>query len=199
MRAEQEYAQRELAENSEDVAVFETRRRERQREEDEDAEQLRRAIEESEAMARAEGHVRGRDDDDDDDDDDGDYDDDYMDVEEPQTQTTRPNLHPAMATNRVYDDDDAELQAALKASLEHVPEGWELPDPIRTPIPPSAPPPRRVDNQNTIHRELDKEETESVLSDDTTTSVADNMSPDASEEAVSVDEMRKRRLARFGA
>jgi len=124
-----------------------------------------------------------------------------MDVEAPVPQTTRPNLRSTMGGDRVYDDDDAELQAALKASLEHVPEGWELPELThRTPMLPSALPPRLADDQNTrIHREPDKEEAESVLSDDTGTSVGDNMSSNVSEEAVSVDELRKRRLARFGA
>jgi ataxin-3 len=205
MRQEQEFAQRELwAENAAapDTAALEARRLERQQEEEEEAEQLRRVIEESEAMARAEGHAHNRDEDDDEDDDD----DDDMDFEPAVPLTARQN-DPAVGqtvSNRVYDDDDAELQAALKASLEHVPEGWELPElPHRIPVPPSslfstvAP---LVGNQNRDReRERDKDDAESVLSDETSTSTTDNTASDIPVETVSVDELRRRRLARFGA
>ena len=189
MREEQEHAQLELW--AENAAAMEARRRERQREEEEEAELLRRAIEESEAMARAEGHARNKGEDDDDVD---------MGSEVPVSQTARPNVgHPF--SDRVYDDDDAELQAALKASLEHVPDGWELPEmhDHQTPVPPfsSAAP---VGNHNAgKERERDREDAESVLSDETTTTMTDNTAPDVSVEAVSVDELRKKRLARFGA
>jgi Ataxin-3 len=201
MRQEQEYAQRELWGESAagPDAALEARRLERQQEQEEEAELLRRAIEESETMARAEGHAQigGEDEDDDD-----------MDVEAVVPQTVRPNAYPTMGhavSDRVYDDDDAELQAALKASLEHVPEGWELPElPLhRTPVPPSAlfssaaPP---IGNHN-IGRELeqDKDDVESAFSDATSTSTTENMALDVPAEVLSVDEIRKRRLARFGA
>lgn len=41
--------------------------------------------------------------------------------------------------HRVYDDDDAELQAALKASLETVPEGFRIPSTPPRPQPPPVP------------------------------------------------------------
>lgn len=189
MRAQQEYAQRELLAETPDAAAMDARWRERQQEEEEEAELLRRVIEESEAMARTEGHAYNADDED-------------MDIEPQGPQTARFDVLQTMghtATDRVYDDDDAELQAALKASLEHVPEGWELPQlpSHRTPAPPSALP--EMSNQNTNReRERDKDDVESVLSDETTTSVTDNTVSDTVE-PVSVDELRKKRLARFGA
>lgn len=195
MRQEQEYAQRELwVENATgpDAASLEARRLERQREEEEDAELLRRAIQESEALARIQGHAQNMDEDGDDDD---------MDVEAPGP----PNTHPAIeqaVSHRVYDDDDAELQAALKASLEHVPEGWELPEllPPRTPAPPSSLSSTAALPDQTTGREgeQDKDDTESVLSDETSMTTTDNTASGAVAEAVSVDELRKRRLARFG-
>ncbi|KAF8210296.1 Josephin-domain-containing protein [Mycena galopus ATCC 62051] len=122
MKAEQEYAQRQLWADEENQVA-----RARDSEEEE---MIRRAIEESEASARLEGHGT----------------------------TSDSSLPPRL--ERVYDDDDAELQAALKASLEHVPEGWTLPS-------------------NSVE-------------------LADAPSPPAPEEEVSVDELRRRRLARFG-
>jgi len=193
MRQEQEYAQRELwAENAAgpDAAAL---RLERQREADEEAELLRRAIEESEATARAEGHVQDIDEDGDDDDD--------MDFEP----LIRQNAYPSMgqvASNSVYDDDDAELQAALKASLEHVPEGWELPVlPHQTPGPPPSPfSTIPAGNENTGSEwQRDKDDAESVVSDETNTTTTDNTTSDVPVEAVSVDELRRRRLAKFGA
>jgi ataxin-3 len=78
--------------------------------------------------------------------------------------------------NRVYDDDDAELQAALKASLEH--------------MPPSHPPTQLPKSPS------DVEDTESIVSD--TTSVAEESTSNVLTPAVSLDEIRRRRLARFG-
>jgi ataxin-3 len=195
MRAQQEYAQRELLAETPDAAAMDARRRERQQEEEEEEELLRRAIEESEAMARAEGHTHNADDED-------------MDIEPRDPQTARFDGFQTMrhtVTDRVYDDDDAELQAALKASLEHVPEGWELPQlPLhQMPAPTSAissTPDPEISNQNTDReQERDEDDAESVLSDKTSTSVTDNTVSDAPVEPVSVDELRKKRLARFGA
>lgn len=73
------------------------------------------------------------------------------------------------ASHRVYDDDDAELQAALKASLESA----AIPDT-------SAPPPGTDDDE--VASEASAEATQ----------------VQEQEEKVSVDEMRRRRLARFG-
>ena len=194
MKQEQEYAQRELwAENAagHDAAALEARRLERQREEEEEAELLRRAIEESEATARAEGHAQNIDEDEDDNDD--------MDFEPLVRPTARQNVYPSMgqvSSHSVYDDDDAELQAALRASLEHVPEGWEPPV-----LPPhQAPGPPPASNENTGSKlQHDKDDAGSVVSDETNATSTDNIASDVPVEAVSVDELRRRRLARFGA
>jgi len=69
------------------------------------------------------------------------------------------------------EDGDAELQAALKASLEH-----SL----------LSPP----------NRSTDKDDTESILSD--TTSNYEELNNPAPTTAPSLDEIRQRRLARFG-
>lgn len=103
----------------------------------------------------------------------------------------------------VYDDDDAELQAALQASLAHIPEGFT--------IPADLPPPSRAADAG--HAEPEVTPTGSDLSslsslatsttastsveEDETMSEAD-AEVQAPAPSVDVDEMRKRRLARFG-
>ncbi|KAF9071738.1 Josephin-domain-containing protein [Rhodocollybia butyracea] len=168
MLAEQAEAHRELA----TVAGIDPRRRQQEEEEEE---MLRQAIAESEELARLEGH--GRPDDDDEADD--------MDVD--QSQTARP---PNLMGARVYDDEDEELQAALRASLEHMPEGWTPPAETSVPaVPPNtAIPINRSASLDSI------DDDESIASEDTTTME----SSEAPAEPVDVDEMRKRRLARFG-
>lgn len=87
--------------------------------------------------------------------------------------------------NRVYDDDDADFQAALRASLESAP-------PEISPLPMQRPlrqPPSHVSTT------LGENERDNQSEADTSTIASDN---GASEEVVSMEEMRKRRLARFG-
>ncbi|THH30129.1 hypothetical protein EUX98_g4069 [Antrodiella citrinella] len=101
-------------------------------------------------------------------------------------------------TSRVYDDDDAELQAALKASLESVPPGFQVPDtppPRRFTLPPPPapsipPPPPAVRTASSDSMATDDDETESEAD----SSVVEEPAP-----VVDVDEMRRRRLAKFGA
>ncbi len=177
--AEQQYAQRELASQG-----FAPRN-----ESDDYEEQLRRAIAESQALARASGSNTREDEDVD------------MEVQAPATPPPRQSS-PPLGTfvgggDRVYDDDDAELQAALKASLEHVPEGWAPP--------PDFSPSRRQSAPTTLPAAVSapapvtqvEDDTESVLSEDTVPS-SDAGPPTAAEAPVDVDEMRRRRLARFG-
>jgi Ataxin-3 len=93
--------------------------------------------------------------------------------------------------HRVYDDDDAELQAALKASLENVPEGFTIPPEPRPAAPSSSVPVQSAATSLSNRRSIDDE----------LASEADTTSMEASqpeEQSVSVDEMRRRRLARFG-
>ncbi|KAJ7924836.1 Josephin-domain-containing protein [Mycena leptocephala] len=150
MKAEQEYAQRQLWADEENQGV---------RERDTEEEMIRRAIEESEASTRLEGHGTTSDS--------SPTETRVQDVEQSQTSHYR--------QDRVYDDDDAELQAALKASLEQLPEGWTLPD--------QGPP------QESIHRP------DMSASQGSGSVEQDVPSPP---ENVSVDELRRRRLARFG-
>ena len=86
-----------------------------------------------------------------------------------------------MASDRVYDDEDSELQAALKASLEGLPEGFVPPTPPRGITSAAVP-----DLSGSIASENDNEEEEEE--------------EEAEEEKpveVDAEEMRRRRLARF--
>ncbi|KAJ6625615.1 Josephin-domain-containing protein [Mycena sp. CBHHK59/15] len=164
MKAEQEYAQRQLWDDDELQG----------RERDNEDEMIRRAIEESESSARLGGHLNTADAGS------------LPGVHNPEgnlgasmrvDNVTRSN--PYYAQDRVYDDDDAELQAALKASLEQLPDGWTLPEPV-APVP--------VMPEKTSASSHESEPVEEV-----------GMSQDiAPSEDVSVDELRRRRLARFG-
>ncbi|KAJ7703173.1 Josephin-domain-containing protein [Mycena rosella] len=156
MKAEQEYAQRELWASEEMAGV-----RERHTGEDE---MIRRAIEESEASARIEGHERSADP--------------RLAEDAGMEDLVQSHPNPRYTQDRVYDDDDAELQAALKASLEQLPDGWQLPEQANrhdsTGLPSTSVDDRHPVEQSDASRDI----------------------PVA--EDVSVDELRRRRLARFG-
>ncbi|KAF9566746.1 Josephin-domain-containing protein [Agrocybe pediades] len=152
MREQQEFAQREMWSEEdlspEEQAALNERRERRRRQEEEEEMEIQRAIAESEALAKQHQQERNKE--------------------------TRP--HPTAATNTEntinYDDDDADLQAALKASLEH-----------------SLNPPQE-------ERPADADDGESVLSD--ATSAIEDTTAAAASVAPSLDEIRQRRLARFG-
>jgi len=116
MRREQEMAFRDTFEDV-DMEDFARRRVETQQEED----MLKRAIEESEKMAmEVEGRQRQEDQ-----------------GHQPHAGGSNPTSPPLVSSSlieghRVYDDEDEELQAALRASLQDVPEGYQAP-----PSPPS--------------------------------------------------------------
>ncbi|KAJ3558022.1 hypothetical protein NM688_g1160 [Phlebia brevispora] len=111
-------------------------------------------------------------------------------------QTPREQSEPASPTaayretHRVYDDDDAELQAALKASLESVPAGFTIPSPPPRPQRPqevapaqaSVPPPTTQEEHDT---ETESEAEESNISEE----------PPAE---LTLEEIRRRRLEKFG-
>ena len=189
MREEQEYAQRELWAGGSEDPQAETRRAERRRAEDEEAEQLRRAIEESEAIARQEGHYIERT-----------SPGDHHDAEHAHGPEEMPSSE-LFSQDRVYDDDDAELQAALKASLEQIPNGWRFPEM------PEHPAPRQTSSaliQATAgagaeEAGQDGEDAESVLSDGADLTASNASLSDAPVEAVGMDELRRKRLAKFGA
>lgn len=150
-------------------------RRPNPRQEEED-EELRRAIEESRALhegLNAPGSSS-----------------DHNEVQAVE-ELSRQNLSgPAVhSQDRVYDDDDAELQAALQASLADAPDGFALPDPP-TPVrrQPSLPP---VISPESQPKDEDDKETETETESEADTSILE-------EEKLSVEEMRRKRLARFG-
>jgi ataxin-3 len=161
MKEEQEYAQREVWSGAdltpEEHIALQTRREQRQREEQEEAEDMRRAIEKSKALAQLEV------------DEDIEIDDENHDMDAESSYTHKSFVH----GNRVYDDDDAELQAALKASLEHMPPNL----------------PSQLSKSSS-----DADDVESIVSD--TTSAAEEPTSNVTP-AVSLDEIRRRRLARF--
>ncbi|KZT10685.1 Josephin-domain-containing protein [Laetiporus sulphureus 93-53] len=142
-------------------------------EQEEEEEMLRRAIAESEAMARERKEV----------------------AEDEQQAPSQSASASVYDEPRVYDDEDAELQAALKASLESVPEGFTMPEtpPPRPPqsLPsastsaPAAPPPP-LQREPSTKSESEGFETESEA----------EIEPP--QEQLSMEEIRRRRLARFG-
>lgn len=89
--------------------------------------------------------------------------------------------------DRVYDDDDANFQAALRASLENAPSEFN-PLPVQ-PLPTrQAPSPR-------ISAAVEDNRIDEQTEPDTSTVASESEVPGVS---VSVEEMRRRRLARFG-
>ncbi|KAI3618883.1 ataxin 3 variant ref [Moniliophthora roreri] len=166
MQAEQEQAHREL---------WDEGNRPNTSREDEYEEMLRRAIAESEAMAKNSGQDRL---------DIGEDREGSMDVDNdsPELDFTGPRL--AHNLDRVYDDDDAGLQAALKASLEQVPHDWVAPD-IQSAVPSAT--------QDHGSGSLAKAESSHDMEEEEDVPVSD-----APAQIIDVEEMRKRRLARFG-
>jgi len=161
MQREQQMAFQETYEDV-DMEAVERRRRELHEEE----EMLQRAITESEVL-----HKQANDT--------------VEDESEPQ--------HIPMRSDepRVYDDEDAELQAALRASLEDAPEGYQPR--------PESPPPRMVPppTDRGLSARLEKAETPDGEDPETASETSSVVAPE--EEKVTMEEMRRRRLARFGA
>jgi Ataxin-3 len=198
MRREQEVALREHYHD--EVSRFDplpnrssSRIRERVDVEDEE-EQLRRAIAESEAMAREQGHTQAG----------GDVSrmtragSDDIEDEEWMPEPTH--------GGRVYDDEDAELQAALQASLETAPPGAHTPN-TAIATPPRAPAMRRsplpaVSRSGPRTEPLkDDGDDDDMYFDDEETATEETLSDAAGPsqaESVNIEEMRRRRLARFG-
>ncbi len=150
MREQQEFAQREMWSETEltpeEQTALNERRERRRREEEEEEAELRRAIEESEALANLQDLQRANDGD---------------------TQMDDSTSLATTGNATRYDDDDADLQAALKASLEL---------------------------RNQPASSLKADDVESVTSDTTGTDIA----ADERVEVPSLEEIRRRRLARFG-
>ena len=191
MRRMQEAALRETYEDEASNFGRPTQRRRTAQEEEE--EQIRRAI--AASMAEGEGGSGESSDDDDDDPD--------WRPEDEQARPTRsvPSIQaPLVSTSgtehRVYDDEDAELQAALKASLESAPEGYVHPPtpPSRRPTLPTPSIPLSSQSLTPISSETELMEVEDEKDDEPERFT----SPPPVEEKVDMDEIRRRRLARFG-
>jgi ataxin-3 len=167
-------------------------------------EQLRRALAESEEMARGQqgpAHART-----------GGSDSDAAGTGT-RTGTQAEGWSPGrLQGGRVYDDEDAELQAALQASLESAPPEAHIPDDTAT-APPRAPHIRHLPLPHTsipasgsragpLTDAYDEDEDgDEVYSDDDDgeDTAAEEMPSDAAQgEDVNIEEMRRRRLARFG-
>jgi ataxin-3 len=198
MRMEQQWVHQNLQGSGHDEAAA---RRRKQRE-DEEEEMLQRAIAESEAMAQASSSrqssgtrvgEKSTDYDGEDTDTDTEMDDDIPPV--PKEPNHR-RLVPLPTTsynhlNRVYDDDDAELQAALRASLDQMPEGFVMPELSQQPkpIPESSIPVPSAHSSAAQAKSSEPREADEV---------PDVPSSPPPPEQVSMDEIRRRRLARFG-
>lgn len=134
------------------------------------------------------------------------------------TQAQRPPTLPPLSTtsqpavdrglSRVVDDEDAQLQAALKASMEGLPEGFR----------PISPPSPELIHTTELSRRMEREaaEREAALragkarkpqgdedededeDEEEEEDTGGNRAAATVEESVDVDEMRRRRLARFG-
>lgn len=106
--------------------------------------------------------------------------------------------------SRVVDDEDAELQAALKASLEGLPEGFVVPPtPPRPAVrstsssyPPMTPMNQPAGSPNIVTEDEDEEDSED---DEEAEGKGKERELSPEQEKLDVDEMRRRRLARFGA
>ncbi|GJE92281.1 Josephin-domain-containing protein [Phanerochaete sordida] len=175
VRRQQEAALRDNYQEEAALAEAGIRRR-NTRAEEEEAE-LMRAIEESRALHEAVGGSGAQEDD--------------------APAVPRASGHPpAFGGDRVYDDEDAELQAALRASLEMLPEGFQVPQspPARAPSMPAAPPVAGAPISATVvPPHVPEDEDEEIE----TESEAD-VGAAAPEPQLSMEEIRRRRLARFG-
>jgi len=208
MRREQEAALREHYQD--EVSHFDTVDRSHSgvgNRVDDEEEQLRRAIEESEEMAREQGLEPGRTQ--------ADSDDARTRARPDNTQQTEAWRHDRVHDGRVYDDEDAELQAALRASLESAPPGIHTPTPPHTfetpmhhsPLPAAASratPLAHTEPSNVTNvddGDDGDDDDDDLYYDDEDTATDETLSESAGPqqiEDVSMEEMRRRRLARFG-
>lgn len=173
----------------------------------EEEEQIRRAIAESEEMAREQGLELGRAQ--------TGGDDAGTRARSDNTQQTDALRPDRIHGGRVYDDEDAEFQAALQASLETAPPGIHTPTPPRasdsptrrSPLPAAASraAPRlgtEPSNATNVHDGGGEDDDDDDLyyeEEDTATeeTLSEAAEPQEAED-VSMEEMRRRRLERFG-
>ena len=190
MLRQQEIAQREVYED--EIARFLHRTHPDTDDEDgeREMEDIEDAIAESQASARVEGHGQPENGED-----------------QVPTATSRhyhlPSRMPLTglpSSTRVYDDDDESLQRALQASLETVPEDFVIPD-VNDRTPPRMP---LVDDgtipalEDVASEKGDEDDVETSSEADASVVSAPSSEAHPEPEQVSVEELRKRRLARFG-
>ena len=103
---------------------------------------------------------------------------------------------------RVYDDEDAELQAALRASLQSMPEGYvhTTPPPQAAPSRPSAPAATQAQVQAPVNEKerMPSEASEGDESIETEGEGESVSSPPEPAKELDKDEIRRARLAKFG-
>lgn len=190
VREQQELAQRELwSTNGLDPEQQEVQRQVRLRQEEEEAEQLRKAIAESEDMARQ-------------------WDERQKSSSRPakipgfpsasrNDDTSMPVAEDTLSDYRQYNDEDAELQAALRASLENVPSGRHQ-QPLQSKLPMAQRTPVTSSQRTPKDMNVDEDEIEirhSELSDSSGNMGSSTVEPSTH---LSLDEIRQARLARFG-
>ena len=173
----------------------------------EEEEQIRRAIAASAEMARGQGLELGRAQ--------TGSDDAGTRARSDHAEQAEASRHDRMHGGRVYDDEDAELQAALQASLETAPPGIHTPTPPRASDSPMRRPPlpaaasraaprlgtELLSNDTNVHDDEDEDEDDLYFYDDEDTAAEETLSETAGPEDaedVNMEEMRRRRLARFG-
>lgn len=140
--------------------------RQRQLQREAEEAEFQRVLAESEALARAQGHF-----------------------ESPPAGSGSATPAPAPAYNapRVYDDEDEELQAALRASLESVPADFVMPESPRVQRP--APPPALARQPSTRSEDNDDAMTEASAATEP------EGEPEPPRQELTPEEMRRRRLA----
>ncbi|KIO17457.1 hypothetical protein M407DRAFT_32883 [Tulasnella calospora MUT 4182] len=115
----------------------------------------------------------------------------------------KPRVQPL--SSRHYDDEDEDLQAALKASLETAPLNFKVPDPAQLPsrsMSPTKPPanPAPLFNTGSPSKPGKAVAVEEEDDDDEDDEDDEDMvsAPSSPKEEMSMEEIRKMRLARFG-
>ncbi|KZV62605.1 Josephin-domain-containing protein [Peniophora sp. CONT] len=145
---------------------FDETARQRQLEREAEEAEFQRVLAESEALAREQGHF-----------------------ESPPAGSGAATPAPAPARNapRVYDDEDEELQAALRASLESVPADFVMPASPRAQRP--APPPALARQPSAQSVDNDDAMTEASVATEP------ESEPEPQQQELTPEEMRRRRLA----
>ncbi|KAI9442280.1 Josephin-domain-containing protein [Lactarius indigo] len=150
--------------------------------EDED-EQLRRAIAESAEMAREQGLTQ--------------TDDGFVGIgADPEPAYTSEMTQGRVRSDRVYDDEDPELQAALQASLGEGPPGFFSPDSSSESSPFTAASMSSASSELSTGMYGDDDGEGDTATEETGSDTGERPQPPV--ENVSIEEMRRRRLERFG-